>query len=438
MPTSALSPTRSEPDALPRVTRRIVPFIFLCYVVAQIDRVNLGFAASAMQRDLGLSNEVYGTGAGLFFLGYFLFEIPSNLILQRVGARRWIARILVVWGLVSMAMMCVVGKWSFYGMRVLLGLAEAGFFPGVLLYLTYWIPSRERARNGALFMMATPVAVIVGAPLSSLLLDLDGVLGMRGWQWMFVGEGLPAVILGFIALRWLTDRPEQATWLTPSERSWLVAEMVRDRATLAERPQVDLLRSLMSGRVWTLCAAYFINTSVTYGLFLWLPKILEDASGLHGMRLAAITAAPFVIALAAMVAVSRHSDRTGERKMHVAGCALVASVGLALAAYADHNVTLLLLSFTLCQAAQRSVQPIFWTIPPLFLGGAAAAAGFALINAIGNLGGYAGPTMLGILSGQTGEYKRGLLILAAGLVVQAAIVLSMRLPRQERQPPERS
>jgi ACS family tartrate transporter-like MFS transporter len=238
----------SDRDVLPLVTRRLIPFLFICYVIAYIDRVNIGFAASAMQRDLGLSDSAYGTGAGLFFLGYFLFEIPSNLILERVGARRWMARIMIVWGLVSMATMFVEGKWSFYGMRVLLGLAEAGFFPGAILYLTYWIPQRARGRNAALFMIATPVAILVGAPLSGLLMELDGALGLHGWQWLFLGEGLPAVIAGVVTLFYLTDRPEQAEWLSPQAREWLTNEMARDRAARAgARDAGRQLRSARSG-----------------------------------------------------------------------------------------------------------------------------------------------------------------------------------------------
>ena len=278
------SGTLTDRDVLPHVTRRLIPFLFLSYVIAYIDRVNIGFAASAMQRDLGLSDSVYGTGAGLFFLGYFLFEIPSNLILERVGARRWIARIMIVWGLVSMATMFVEGKWSFYGMRVLLGLAEAGFFPGVVLYLTYWVPERARARNAALFMIATPVAILVGAPLSGLLMQLDGALGLHGWQWLFLGEGVPAVVAGVVALHYLTDKPEQATWLSPDARGWLIVEMARDRASRLARSRRRWPRSLRSDRVWLLSLCYFLNTSVTYSVFLWLPKILEEASALHGLR----------------------------------------------------------------------------------------------------------------------------------------------------------
>ena len=415
-------------DVLPQVTRRLIPFLFICYVIAYIDRVNIGFAASAMQRDLGLSDSVYGTGAGLFFLGYFLFEIPSNLILERVGARRWMARIMIVWGLVSTATMFVEGKWSFYGMRVLLGLAEAGFFPGAILYLTYWIPQRARARNAALFMIATPVAILVGAPLSGLLMELDGALGLHGWQWLFLGEGLPAVIAGVVTLFYLTDRPEQAEWLSSQAREWLTNEMARDRRAAAHG-HATLGASFRSARVWLLSFAYFLNTSVTYSVFLWLPRILEDASGLRGVRLGLLTTIPFVFTLAAMVIVGRHSDRTGERKLHVAGCALVGACGLALASASGSNVPLLLVSFTLCQSAQRSIQPVFWTLPPLLLGGTAAAAGFALINAVGNLGGYAGPSMMGWLKETTGGYGPGMLVLAGGLVVLAAVVASLRFPK---------
>ena len=420
--------------AIARVTRRLIPFIFICYVVSYLDRVNLGFAASSLQRDLGLSDRVYGVGAGLFFLGYFVFEIPSNMMLVRVGARRWLARIMIIWGLVSVAMSLVVGQWSFYALRVLLGLSEAGFFPGALLYLTYWVPARERGRMGALFMTAAPVALIVGPYVSNALMRLDGVGGLHGWQWLFIGEGLPAVVLGIMALSWLTDRPEDARWLLPEERAWLVATMAAERAELGDRAHGGLAGALMSGRVWVLCGVYFLNTTVSYGLFLWLPKILEDASGWHDLRLAAISALPFVTALVAMVAVGRHSDRTSERKWHLAWCAVVAAAGLVLAALAGTNVTLLVIAFTICQAGQRTVQPIFWTIPPLLVGGTAAAAGFALINSIGNLGGFAGPAAMGYLREASGGYANGLYVLAAALLVQAVIVVMLRLPLRRDTP----
>ena len=422
-----------EPDAITRaairrVVRRLVPFIFLCYVVAYIDRVNIGFAATELQRDLGLTDAVFGLGGGLFFLGYCLFEIPSNLVLERVGARRWIARIMVGWGFVSAGMMFMSGPSSFYAARVLLGVAEAGFFPGIILYLTYWVPAAERARTGALFMTAAPIAVIVGAPVSEALLSLDGRAGLRGWQWLFLLEGLPAVALGVMAWFYLTDRPEHATWLPDAERQALTAFMNREHAERAARHAGSHLRSLLQGKVLLLCAIYFLNALVTYGVFLWLPRILREVSGFRGVALSGITMIPFVVALVGMVLVGRHSDRTGDRKWHVAACALTAATGLVLAAFAQHSTPLIVLSFTLSQLGQRSIMSVFWAIPPIFLGGTAAAAGIAMINSIGNLGGAVGPTLVGWLRGSSGDYTSGLLALAAVLVLQAILVASLRLP----------
>jgi ACS family tartrate transporter-like MFS transporter len=420
------------PATVARVIRRLIPFIFLCYVVAYIDRVNIGFATEELQRDLGLSDAAYGLGGGLFFLGYCLFEIPSNLIMDRVGARLWIARIMIGWGIISMAMMFVVGQSSFYAMRVLLGIAEAGFFPGMVLYLTYWIPAADRARAGALFMTAAPVAVLVGAPLSESLLSLDGWLGLAGWQWLFLVEGFPAVVLGVIALVFLTDRPEQATWLSAGEREWLGRTMAEERRLRHAHHPGSHLAALLNGRVLLICFIYFLNTLVTYGVFLWLPRILRDASGYRGLSLSAITSIPFVVALVGMVLIGRHSDRTGERKWHVAACALTGAAGLLIAAAAGNNVPLIVFSFALSQLGQRSVQGVFWAIPPIFLAGTAAAAGIALINSIGNLGGFVGPTVMGWLRGQSGAYSQGLLVLAGALILEAILVISLKLPREAR------
>jgi MFS transporter, ACS family, tartrate transporter len=415
-----------ERRTLARVTRRLVAFSFLCYVVAYIDRINIGFVSGVLQRELGLSHAAYGFGAGLFFLGYFLFEIPSNLILEKVGARLWIARIMIVWGFVSMAMVFVRGEQSFYAMRIALGLAEAGFFPGIVLYLTYWIPARERAKSGALFMMAAPVAILIGAPVSEALLRLDGWLGLAGWKWLFIVEGVPAVVLGLVALLVLTDRPEQASWLDPEGRAWLSAEMAHEQQ--ARQRHGSSWASLLDPKVMLICLIYFLNTTVTYGLFLWLPQMIEEAFG--GRRFVAVMI-PFAFALVAMVLVGRHSDRTGERKWHVAGSAFVAALGMLLAAAFRADPWMLVASFTICQMGQRSVQPTFWTLPPLFLGGTAAAAGIALINSIGNLGGYLGPWAMGTLRDLTHSHTGGLLLLAGALVLQAALVASLRLPPRE-------
>jgi ACS family tartrate transporter-like MFS transporter len=418
---------------LAKVTRRIIPFAFVCYVVAYVDRVNIGFAAKELQRDLNLTDTVYGIGAGLFFLGYCLCEIPSNLILERVGARLWMARIMVVWGLVSMATMFIWDTATFYAARVLLGIAEAGFFPGMVLYLTYWIPASERARNNALFMTAAPIAMIVGAPLSSAILSLDGWLGLAGWQWLFVLEGLPAVILGVMALSVFTDRPEQARWLTAGEREWLTRTMDGERAARGAPTHASLWSSMTNGKVWLLSFAYFLNTLVSYGVFLWLPKILQDLSGFTGMRLGMSTAIPFVIALVGMVVIGAHSDRTGERKRHVAACALTAATGLVLAVTFQDSLALFLLSFALSQLGQRSVMSVFWAIPPVLLGGTAAAAGIALINSIGNLGGAVGPSVMGWLREGTNSYSAGLLVLATALAIEAVLILSLKLPDRAAQ-----
>jgi ACS family tartrate transporter-like MFS transporter len=413
-----------------RVTRRLVAFAFICYVVAYVDRVNIGFAATALQRDLHLSDTAYGIGGGLFFLGYCLFEIPSNLILERVGARLWIARIMIAWGLVSMATMFITNTATFYAARVALGIAEAGFFPGMVLYLTYWIPASERARTGALFMMAAPIAVIVGAPVSDLLLRLDGRAGLAGWQWLFIAEGLPAVVLGVLALWVLTDRPEQAGWLAPRQRDWLAGVMQAERAGRAVGQHASALAGFKSPVVWRLSTVYFLNTLVTYGVFLWLPKILREVSGRSGMGMSLLTAVPFVAALIGMVVIGRHSDRTGERPRHVAACALTAAAGLVLAALFSDSLLLLVLSFTLSQIGQRSVMSVFWSIPPMVLGGTAAAAGIALINAVGNLGGGVGPSVMGWLRDLTGAYTGGLLVLAGALVLEAMLVLTLKLPQR--------
>ena len=421
------SPVR--PDlVLGRVTRRLIPFAFICYVVAYIDRVNIGFASAELQRDLGLTSTEFGIGAGLFFLGYCAFEIPSNLVLDRVGARVWIARIMITWGLISMATMFIFDVRSFYVARVVLGIAEAGFFPGMVLYLTYWVPAAERARTNALFMTAAPVSVIVGAPLSEALLALDGSLGLRGWQWLFLVEGLPAVVLGVVALRVLTDRPEGAQWLPPRDREWLARTMAEERALRGTVGHVNVLRGLTSGRVWLLSVVYLMNASVTYGIFLWLPRMLQEVAGSSGFGISVLTAIPFVAALIAMVLVGRHSDRSGERKLHVAACAVTAAFGLVLAIAFRANLGLLVLAFTICQMGQRSVMSVFWAIPPMLLGGTAAAAGIALINSIGNIGGFFGPSVMGWLRDVTGGYTGGLLVLVGALVLEAILVVNLRLP----------
>jgi ACS family tartrate transporter-like MFS transporter len=410
-----------------KVTRRIIPFIFICYVVAYLDRVNIGMA-EGLQADLKLTESQLGWGAGLFFLGYFLFEVPSNLILHRVGARIWIARIMIVWGLITMATIWVAGKWSFFGMRVLLGLAEAGFFPGIVLYLTYWVPSGERARMGALFMMAAPVAVAIGSPVSGALLGLHGTAGLKGWQWLFLLEGLPAVVLGVMTLAWLPSRPEDVGWLEADEREWLAAELERERLSKGARAHTSIKESLANPKVWILCFFLFLNTTVTYGIFLWLPKMLGDVSGMKGWQLGLLSGSTLLPAIPGMILITAHSDRKGERRRHTAYCCALAAVGLLLTVASGKVTALVWISLVICHIGQRTIQAVFWTIPPIFLGGVAAAAGIAFINSVGNLGGYLGPGAMGRLKELTGAYNAGLLVLAGIVLVQAAIVLSLKLP----------
>jgi ACS family tartrate transporter-like MFS transporter len=409
-----------------RVTRRLIPFLFLLYVVAFLDRVNVGFAALQMKADLGFGDAVYGLGAGIFFLGYFAFEVPSNLILERVGPRWWIARIMITWGAISSCMMFVRGEAAFHTLRFLLGVAEAGFFPGIVLYLTYWFPAAERARAVALFMTATAMAGVIGGPLSGALLEMDGIAGLAGWQWLFLLEGLPAVALGFVVLAYLTDRPEHAEWLAPEDRSWLVARMAAERAAVERDHGSSLRRALLDRRVWSLALLYFALILGIYGVSLWLPQIVAGLAQMSELEVGLVTAIPYLVASVGMVLVGGHSDRTGERRWHIAGPALAGAAGFAASASLDEPA-LALAGLSLAALGIWSALGPFWTLPPAFLAGSAAAGGIALINSVGNLGGFVGPYALGLLKQSTGSFRAGLLMLALALLAVAA--LALRLPR---------
>jgi len=318
--------------ALAKAARRLIPFMFVLYVVAYLDRINVGFAALQMRQDLGFDDRVYGLGAGIFFVGYFLFEVPSNLLLERLGARLWIARIMITWGLIASAMMVVRGARSFYLLRFLLGVAEAGFFPGMILYLTYWFPAAERAHAVARFMTATAIAGVVGGPISGALLAMDGLGGLRGWEWLFLAEGLPAVVLGLAVLAYLPDGPASASWLTPEERRSLAARLGPEQVIEAHHA-ATLGAALADRRVWRLAVLYFVLVTGLYGVGLWLPQIVKGLSGLGDVMVGIVSAVPYVAAAAGMVLVGRHSDRTGERRWHVAGPAFVGALGLAFVAY---------------------------------------------------------------------------------------------------------
>lgn len=417
--------------AIRRVKLRLVPFLAVLYFVAYLDRVNVGFAALQMNAALGFSSSVYGRGAGIFFLGYFLFEIPSNLMLARVGARLWIARIAIVWGLVSVAEMFVVGPGSFYTVRFLLGAAEAGFFPGIVLYFTYWFPAEERARAVAQFSMASMAAGIVGGPLSGVLLSMRGVGGLGGWQWLFLVEGLPAVVLGFVALMYLTDSPEKATWLPADEKASLLAALEPERATTAagRRRLTTVADALFNPAVWPLALMLFLIVTSGYGFSFFLPQIVKVLSGGSDLVVGLLTALPFTCAAIGMVTVAAHSDRTGERRLHVAACAAVAAVGLAIASRAVSPAATLA-ALSVAAVGLYSFTPPFWSLPTAFLRGDAAAAGIGLINATGNLGGFLGPYVMGFARDLSGDFNTGLAVLAGAAVLSGTLVMAVRVSTQ--------
>jgi ACS family tartrate transporter-like MFS transporter len=417
-------------SALSKARRRIIPFLFLLYVVAYLDRVNVGFGALDMNRDLGFSAAVYGFGSGVFFLSYTLLEVPSNLLLARIGARVWIARIMVTWGLVASAMAFVNSAGMFYALRFVLGAAEAGFFPGIIFYLTRWFPARERGRTISLFMTATAMAGVIGAPLSSALLRLEGVWGLHGWQWLFIIEGLPAVLLAPIVLRYLTERPEDAEWLSPDQRSWLAREMAHEHAQTAGA-HVKFGDAVRSVRLWALALVYFGLVMAFYGVSFWLPQIVQAAGTLSSATVVLLTAIPYVVATAGMVIVGVHSDRTGERRWHVALPALIGAAGLVLTVLVPPTVGTSLTTLSIAAFGVWSALGPFWTMPAAFLRGTAAAGGIAVVNSVGNLGGFVGPSFVGYVRALSGGFGGGLLALAAGLVIAAIIVISIEESKAE-------
>jgi ACS family tartrate transporter-like MFS transporter len=416
-----------ERSALRKATWRLVPFLFLLYIVNILDRVNVGFARLQMLGDLHMDERVYALGAGIFYIGYLLFEVPSNLILARTGARRWISRILVSWGLITCAMAAVRGPWSFYLLRILLGFAEAGFFPGVILYLTYWFPARERARTVAWFMTGSPIAGALGGPTSGAILRyLDHFGDLRGWQWLFLLEGLPAVILGFVALRYLTDRPAQATWLTPEERNWLTGRMAQEEQTLAARHGLTSLRALADRRVWLLILLYFTVAAGSNSFGFYLAEFLRTRfPGRDEFQIGLLSVVPNLFAILVMLLNGTHSDRTGERRWHVALPAFLSAAGWTLFARTDAPL-LSLVALALIQVGIMSMLPTFWTLPTAFLSGTAAAGGIALINSVGNLGGFVGPNVIGQFKALTDDFTGGLVAMVGIMAVGGILALCVR------------
>lgn len=408
------------------VNRRLIPFLFVLYVVSFLDRVNVGFAALEMNRDLGLSSAVFGFGAGIFFVGYSIFEIPSNLILARMGARLWIARIMITWGLLASGMMFVQGPISFYVLRFLLGVAEAGFFPGIIFYLSQWFPSEARARSVARFMTAIPVSGMIGGPISGALLGFDGWLGLTGWQWLFLLEGLPAVILGVAVLVYLPDSPEEASWLQPEQRKWLVHLIATERARCIEHHDFNVLRALSNKVVWQMGLLVFLSISFgQYALSLWLPQIVSGFSGLTNLQVGFISAIPNLVAVIAMVLVAAHSDHTGERCLHIAGASVVAAAGFFGCALVQSPVFAVMF-LSISAAGLLSAHGPFWPLPSKFLSGAAAAGGIALINSLANLSGFVGPYAIGLLNDASGNFRSGFLLLALSPLAGAVLALRLR------------
>lgn len=413
-----------------KVTRRIVPFLVVCYFVAYLDRVNVGFAALAMNHDLGLSQTAFGLGAGIFFIAYFIFEVPSNLLLERFGTRKWIARIMLSWGILSGTMAFIPAiahvtglgnENTFYLLRVLLGAAEAGFFPGIIFYLTLWFPAQYRARIVGYFMAAIPLSTVIGAPISGVLLYFHGGLGLAGWQWLFIIEAVPAIILAGVVFFYLTDWPADAAWLAPEERTWLGSRLELERRQRQAVHDYSVRQSLVNPRVLGLSLVYFGAVATNYGLSFFLPQIVKGF-GLNTLLTTLVSAAPYAVGLIGMVWWGWRSDRVVERRYHAAFPLFIAAAGIAASTALD-NPTLKMISLCVAGFGIFANLPVFWTLPTAFLSGAAAAAGIAVINSIGNLAGFAGPFAMGWIKDQTGSYAGGLLLLAALGIIAMGILL---------------
>ncbi len=404
---------------------RLVPFLVLCYFVAYLDRVNVGFAALTMSKDLNLSQTAFGFGAGIFFIAYFIFEVPSNLFLEKFGARKWIARIMLSWGILSGSMAFITGEYSFYTVRVLLGFAEAGFFPGIIFFLTLWFPATERARIIGLFMAAIPLSSVIGAPISGLLLGLDGWMGLHGWQWMYILEAAPAVILSGVVYFYLTDKPADATWLGAEERGWLMGRLADERRQREATRHYSVLQAIMNPRVLAVAMVYFGANACNYGLSFFLPTIIKGFGGLSNVQVGFITVLPYFVGMVGMIWWGRRSDARKERKGHAAFALFIAAAGIGLSTLLP-DPTMKMAALTVAGFGIFSCLPVIWTLPTAYLSGAAAAGGIATVNAIGNLSGFFGPYAMGYLRDMTGNFNAGLWCLSAVGFMAVGIVLALR------------
>ena len=431
-----------ETRTISRVTWRLVPFLILCYFVAYLDRVNVGFGALQMNKQLGLSQTAFGLGAGIFFIAYFFFEIPSNLFLERFGARRWITRIMFTWGIISGAMAFIPAISSALGMsptyvfiilRTLLGFAEAGFFPGIIFFLTLWFPGTYRGRMVGYFMAAIPLSTVIGAPISGQLLNLDGVSGLAGWQWMFLIEAIPALILSFVVLVYLTDKPADAHWLESDERAWLIDRQARERRQRETAARYSVWQAILDPKVLAAALIYFGANATNYGLSFFLPQIVKGFGLTYGQT-GLVTSLPYIVGVVGMVWWGHHSDRTGERRGHIAISLFIAAAGIA-ASVAFDSPVMKMLCLSVAGFGIFSCLPIIWTLPTAYLSGAAAAGGIAAVNSLGNLAGFFGPYAMGWIRDATGNYNIGLLVLAvAGLVGMVTALLIGHNAKLEQAP----
>ena len=408
---------------------RLMPFLLLCYFFAYVDRINIGFAALTMNRDIGLSSYTYGLGAGLFFWGYFFFEVPSNLILEKVGARRWIARIMVTWGILSAAMMFVQGETSFMVMRFCLGVAEAGFFPGIILYLTYWFPAAYRARIIAVFMVAIPISLGLGAPLSTGIMELHGLAGLKGWQWLFLLEGLPTVLVGLMVYKCLPDRPRDAKWLPEDQRQALQDTIDAENRVVQATYGFTVWKIFLDPRVLGLAFIYFVNTGINLGVAFFVPQIVKSI-GLTNVQTGFVTAIPYIFGTCGILVWGYWSDRLNERRISLFLALAISAIGLGGAAYLGNSFGAVAL-LALAAIGIYGAKAPFWPLPSMFLTGSSAAGGIAFINSIGNLGGFAGPYIVGWAKDATGSFMGGLYALAFMAALAALLSLVIVKPNPQ-------
>lgn len=431
MAPTATTPSDFEAATYRKVTRRLMPYLFLCYILAYLGRVNVSFAKLQMQQDLHMSDSVYGLGAGIFFIGYFLFEVPSNLILARLGARYWIGPIMMIWGVVSSCTMLAHSAMTFYALRFLLGVVESGFFPGVILYLTFWYTSRHRARMVAVFMAAAPISGVIAGPFSGWILDaMRGTAHLAGWQWMLLLEGVPAIGIGFFTLLFLTDNPAKAKWLTEAEKELLLKRLHEEDETKKRAGGSHRFGdAFRNGSVWLLALVYFGLCSANYGISFWLPQIIKDGIASDPLTIGWITAIPWTASAVAMILWGRHSDATGERRWHFALSMFLVAVGFAASTVPGLPGSVRLAALSLACIGIMAAFGVFWALPTALLSGAAAAAGIAWINSVGNLGGYVAPYLLGTIRDWWHSMTPGLMALAALAVLSGAVTLWMKRNR---------